>query len=74
MLPDDRLVQFGYDETDPESNQADVQRAHPGLVRFTGPQVRADPLGCASRYEPSGAALARYVDVVAGSLAAALSR
>jgi arginase len=140
MLPDDRLVQFGYDETDPESNRADVHRAHPGLVRFTGPQVRADPLGCAARalaaltaaaggivvhfdvdavdsrdlplanyphyglgvplsvvagvlplfyrvprlraavftevnpsYEPSGAALARYVDVVAGSLAAGLT-
>jgi arginase len=144
MLSDHRLVQFGYDETDPESNResnpADVQRAHPGLVRFTGPQVRADPFGCAARalaaltsaaegivvhfdvdavdsrdlplanyphyglgvplsvaagvlplfygvprlraavftevnpsYEPSGAALTRYVDAVAGSLAAALT-
>ena len=32
-----------------ESNRADVERAHPGLLRFTGPQVRADPLGCAAR-------------------------
>jgi arginase len=140
MLPDERLVQFGYDETDAESNRAGVERAHPGLLRFTGPQVRADPLGCAARalaaltpaadgvvvhfdvdavdsrdlplanyphyglgvplsvaaevlpvfyripdlraavctevnpsYEPSGTALARYVDVVAGSLAAGLT-
>ena len=56
MLPDERLVQFGYDETDAESNRADVERAHPGLIRFTGPQVRADPLGCAAR---ALAALAR---------------
>ena len=140
MLPADRFVQFGYDETDPESNQPGVLRGLDGLVRFTGPQIRADPLGCAARalaaltsaadssvvhfdvdavdsrdlplanyphyglgvplsvvaevlpvfyrvprlraavftevnpsYEPSGAALARYVDAVAGSLATALT-
>jgi arginase len=48
MLTDERLVQFGYDETDPDSNQADWARERPGLVRFSGPEVRADPAGCAA--------------------------
>jgi arginase len=49
MLTDQRLVQFGYDETDPDSNRADWSRQRPGLVRFSGPEVRADPAGCAAR-------------------------
>jgi len=49
MLPDQRLVQFGYDETDPDANQADWARERPDLVRFSGPEVRADPAGCAAR-------------------------
>ena len=49
MLPDQRLVQFGYDETDPDSNRADWARERPALVRFSGPEVRADPAGCATR-------------------------
>jgi arginase len=49
MLTDRRLVQFGYDETDPDSNQADWARERPELVRFSGPEVRADPAGCAAR-------------------------
>ncbi|MGO9783691.1 MAG: arginase family protein [Streptosporangiaceae bacterium] len=140
MLPSSRLIQFGYDETDPDSNPAGALQAAGGLVRFTGPQVRADPAGCAARavaalagaadgvvvhfdvdavdsadlplanfphyglgvplaaaaevlpvfyrmpgllaavftevnpsYEPSGAALARYVDATAGALTAALT-
>jgi len=48
MLTDERLVQFGYDETDPDSNQADWARERPELVRFSGPEVRADPAGCAA--------------------------
>jgi len=48
MLTDQRLVQFGYDETDPDSNQADWARERPELVRFSGPEVRADPAGCAA--------------------------
>jgi arginase len=47
MLTDRRLVQFGYDETDPDSNRADWARQRPELVRFSGPEVRADPAGCA---------------------------
>jgi arginase len=141
MLTDQRLVQFGYDETDPDSNRADLARERPGLVRFSGPEVRADPSGCAARalaaltvasdgvvvhfdvdsidsrdlplanfphydlgmplamagevlpgfyavpglraavftevnpsYEPSGGSLARYVDTVAGALAAGLAQ
>jgi arginase len=140
MLTPERLVQFGYDETDPDSNRADWARELPGLVRFSGPEVRADPASCAARaraalaaadgavvhfdvdsidsrdlplanfphynlgmplataagllpsfyarpglraavftevnpsYEPSGAALGRYVDTVAGALAAGLSQ
>ena len=49
MLSDQRLVQFGYDDTNPDDNQADWARVRPGLVRFSGPEVRADPAGCARR-------------------------
>jgi arginase len=49
MLSDQRLVQFGYDETDPDSNRADWARERPGLIRFAGPEVRADPASCATR-------------------------
>jgi arginase len=140
MLADSRLVLYGYDETDPETHQASVLAAHPGLVRFPDRAVRADPAGTAAAalaavtagtadivvhfdvdavdsrdlplanfphygtgvplaaaaralatfyrapglraavlteinpsYEPSGAALARYVDAVAGALAPALA-
>jgi len=141
MLTQERLVQFGYDETDPDSNRSDWARDLPGLVRFSGPEVRADPAGCAVRaldalaaaadgavvhfdvdmidsrdlplanfphynlglplsmaagllpgfyaqphlraavftevnpsYEPSGTSLARYVETVAGALAAGLTQ
>ena len=141
MLTQPRLVQFGYDETDPDSNRADWSRELPDLVRFSGPEVRADPPGCAVRalaaltaaadgavvhfdvdsidsrdlplanfphyglgmplamaadllpgfyaqprlraavftevnpsYDPSGASLTRYVDTVAGALAAGLTQ
>jgi arginase len=49
MLTPERLVQFGYDETDPDSNRSDWSRELPGLTRFSGPEVRADPAGCALR-------------------------
>ena len=49
MLTDDRLVLVGYDETDPETYQAGVLDSRPGLTRFVGHQVRADPAGCAAR-------------------------
>ncbi|HEX4259242.1 MAG TPA: arginase family protein [Streptosporangiaceae bacterium] len=141
MLTQERLVQFGYDETDPDSNRSDWARELPGLVRFSGPEVRADPAGCAARalaalaaaadgavvhfdvdtidsrdlplanfphynlglplstaagllpgfyaqphlraavftevnpsYEPSGTSLSRYVETVAGALAAGLTQ
>jgi arginase len=48
MLTDDRLVLVGYDETDPETYQAGVLDARPGLTRFADRQVRADPAGCAA--------------------------
>ena len=48
MLTDDRLVLVGYDETDPETYQAGVLEARPGLRRFADHQVRADPAGCAA--------------------------
>ena len=47
MLTDERLAMIGYDETDPETFDADVLRSHPALVRFADHQVRADPAGCA---------------------------
>ncbi len=49
MLSDQRLVQFGYDVTEPDDNQADWARERPGLIRFSGPEVRADPAGCTAR-------------------------
>jgi arginase len=48
MLTDDRLALVGYDETDPETYQAGVLEARPGLTRFADRQVRADPAGCAA--------------------------
>jgi arginase len=63
MLTDERLVQFGYDETDPDSNQADWARERPGLVRFSGPEVRADPAGCAAAARAALAAAADGVGV-----------
>ncbi len=48
MLTDDRLVLVGYDETDPETYQAGVLEARPGLTRFDDHAVRADPAGCAA--------------------------
>jgi arginase len=48
MLTDDRLVLVGYDETDPETYQAGVLEARPGLTRFADREVRADPAGCAA--------------------------
>lgn len=48
MLTDDRLVLVGYDETDPETYQAGMLEARPGLTRFADHQVRADPAGCAA--------------------------
>jgi arginase len=48
MLTEDRLVLVGYDETDPETYQAGVLDARPGLTRFADRQVRADPAGCAA--------------------------
>ena len=47
MLTDERLALIGYDETDPETFAAEVQRDRPTLVRFPDHQVRADPAGCA---------------------------
>jgi arginase len=49
MLSDEHLVQFGYDVTEPDDNDIDWARERPGLVRFSGPEVRADPAGCATR-------------------------
>jgi arginase len=43
MLAERRLVLFGYDETDQETYRKSVLAAHPDLVHFSGPAVRADP-------------------------------
>jgi arginase len=48
MLADQRLALIGFDETDPETFQADVLRGRADLVRFADHQVRADPAGCAT--------------------------
>jgi arginase len=48
MLADERLVLFGYDESDPETFDRAVLDARPGLLRFADHQVRADPAGCAA--------------------------
>jgi arginase len=48
MLADQRLALIGFDETDPETFEADVLSGRPDLVRFADHQVRADPAGCAT--------------------------
>jgi arginase len=71
MLTDDRLVLVGYDENDPETYQAGVLAARPGLTRFADHQVRADPAGCAAgalaAVAPAGSLLVHFdVDAVDG--------
>lgn len=48
MLADERLVLFGFDESDPEAFDQAVLDARPGLPCFPDRQVRADPAGCAA--------------------------
>lgn len=48
VLADQRLVLFGFDESDPETFHASVLDARPGLLRFADREVRADPAGCAA--------------------------
>lgn len=48
-LPDARLAMLGYDETDPGTFRPEVLAAHPGLVRSSDRELRADPAGCAER-------------------------
>jgi arginase len=45
MLADQRLVLFGFDESDPETFHQAVLDARPRLTRFADHQVRADPAG-----------------------------
>jgi len=49
MLPARRLVEFGYDETDPESDVPGAARQFPDLLRFTGPRLRRPRPGSAHR-------------------------
>jgi arginase len=48
-LDDGRLALLGYDGTDAESFSAATLAARPGLVHFADHQLRADPVGCATR-------------------------
>jgi hypothetical protein len=79
MLSDPRLVQFGYDETDADSNQADWARERPGAgevlpLFYAVPGLRAAVFTEVNpSYDPSGRSLSRYVGTVAGALSAALS-
>ena len=43
LLAPDRLVLFGYDDTDPETYRPDVLSEHPDLACFPGRAVRANP-------------------------------
>lgn len=47
MLPSERLVLFGVDETDPESFRPDVLSKHPRVRWFADHRVRCDPAGSA---------------------------
>jgi arginase len=46
ILADQRLVLFGFDESDPETFHDSILDARPDLLRFADRQVRADPAGC----------------------------
>jgi arginase len=67
MLTDRRLALIGYDETDPETFDAEVLRGRPDLVRFADHQVRADPAGCATAaltaLQPNTSSLVVHFDV-----------
>jgi arginase len=47
LLPSNRLVLFGVDETDPESFRREVLRAHPDLRWYPDQLVQRDPAGSA---------------------------
>jgi arginase len=47
LLPSERLVLFGVDETDPESFREQVLRDHPALRWYPDRLVRRDPAGSA---------------------------
>jgi arginase len=47
MLPSERLVLFGIDETDPESFREQALRDHPSLRLYPDSMVRQDPAGSA---------------------------
>jgi arginase len=49
LLPSERLVLFGVDETDPESFREKVLRDHPSLHWYPDHMVRRDPAGSARR-------------------------
>lgn len=49
MLPDERLVLFGYDQGDPETSREVILAARPSLARYPDVSVRADPAGAARR-------------------------
>jgi arginase len=65
-LPSKRLVLFGIDETDPESFQEEVLRAHPDLRCYPDHMVRQDPADSARRALDglsTGAGLILHFDV-----------
>jgi arginase len=67
MLTDRRLALIGYDETDPETFDAELLHGRPDLVRFADHQVRADPAGCATAalaaLQPNTSSLVVHFDV-----------
>jgi arginase len=66
LLPPERLVLFGVDETDPESFRKPVLRDHPGLRWYPDHAVRRDPAGTARaalRGLNTGAGLVLHFDV-----------
>ncbi|WP_170309204.1 arginase family protein [Pseudonocardia hierapolitana] len=69
MLTDRRLALIGYDETDPETFDAELLHGRPDLVRFADHQVRADPAGCATAaltaLQPNTSSLVVHFDVEA---------
>jgi arginase len=66
-LAEHQITLLGYDPTDPDSFDADALSRRPGLVHASDSDVRADPVGCATRalqaIAPQGEPLIVHFDI-----------
>lgn len=66
LLPSERVVLFGVDETDAESYRREILQRHPRLRTYPDHVVRRDPAGCARRARDglgTGAGVILHFDV-----------